>query len=103
MSTLYVNADWSAIVPAGSAAAAFGVQPKDAKRLGLDTLAVSDGADAPDPAVEQVAPTTMTSANVIPEPVAPEAKEAPAPANKAALKPANKGAARKEPVDGDSH
>jgi len=119
MTTLYVNADWSAIVPAGSPEAAFGVQPKDAKRLGLLNLPVAEGASAPDPTVEEAASVVLTSAN---EPAPDlteaieaaaeeeqslaaladaieanaEAKEAPKPANKAARKPANKGAARKD-------
>lgn len=69
--TIFVNADWSAIVPAGSVEAAFGVQPRDVKRLGIDQL-----------------PTGSV-------------KQSPPPENKAAPKPANKGAARKDSVDGD--
>lgn len=80
--SLYVNADWSALVPAGSPLAAFGLTVEDAKRRGLLPLASG----------EQFAqPETVHSANVAePEPE-PEAKQAPAPANKAAKKAANKG------------
>jgi hypothetical protein len=109
--TLFVNADWSAIVPAGSPEAAFGVQPKDAKRLGLLDLPVEDGAEAPDPTVEAAAPAVLRSANALASVLAdaieaaveeeqsiaslvdalePEAKEAPKPANKAAKRPASK-------------
>lgn len=112
----FVNEDWSAIVPAGSSEARFGVQGKDAKRYGLDKLPGFDG-ELPDDAEPEV----LTSANLTPEPEpeavvasepAPEpeavpdepaVKEAPTPANKAARKPATKGAARKDPVDGDSN
>ena len=82
----YLNADRSAIVPTGSPEAAFGIQPKDMKRLGYDKLptAVELG-DLPEPEGE---PRTFTTANLAPEP--PEEKEADKPANKAAKKPANK-------------
>jgi len=71
--TVYVNADWTAVVPEDSLAAAFGVQAKDLARLGLAT-------DAPEPS----APSVLTSANE------PEAKEADQPADKAMPKPADK-------------
>lgn len=107
---LFVNEDWSALVPAGSPEAAFGITPKDAKRRGLVPLADGETLGEPE--------TLMVSANLLPaeavtEPEAPadpepeavvsepEVKEAPKPANKAAAKPANKGAARKETADGD--
>jgi outer membrane biosynthesis protein TonB len=105
--SLFVNADWSALVPAGSAEAAFGITPKDAKRRGLLPLETGETLGEPE--------TLMVSANLLPEPepeegaepeptpepeaepVAepePKVKQAPKPANKAARKPANK-AARK--------
>lgn len=83
---IFVNADWSAIVPAGSPDAAFGVQPRDAKRLGVDKLPLHDGvrlSDLPEP----TEPVVLRSAE--PEEVM-AAKEAPKPADKAAAKPANK-------------
>lgn len=86
--TIYLNADRSAIVPAGSAEAAFGIQPKDMQRLGFDKLPVLGAVELPempDPSV------VLSSANTpVEEPVA-EVKQAPKPANKAAKKPANKG------------
>lgn len=60
MPSLYVNEDWSALVPAGSPEARFGITPADAKRMGLT--------EAP----------------------APEAKELPKPDDKAIAKPADK-------------
>ena len=71
--SLYVNADWSKLVPVNSREAAFGLTVEEAKRRGLlpaegDTFA---------PAV------TIRSANE-------EAKEADKPADKAVKKPANK-------------
>lgn len=90
--SLYVNADWSALVPADSPEAAFGITPKDAKRRGLlpldtgetlgelEVLMVSANLVKPEPEVVDVAP-------VEPE---PEAKQAPKPADKAARKPRNK-------------
>lgn len=78
--SLYVNADWSALVPAGSPEAAFGITPKDAKRRGLLPLETGETLGEPE--------NLMVSANLVaPE---PEAKEAPKPADKAARKPANK-------------
>jgi hypothetical protein len=68
--TLYVNADWSAIVPAGSIEARFGVARKDAIRLGL----LSGKAEEP-------APATIATANV---------KQVAKPADKAVRKPPNK-------------
>jgi len=97
---LFVNADWSALVPAGSPEAAFGITPRDAKRRGLIPLATGESLGEPE--------TILTSANLIaPTPeanVEPEVKQAPPPAdkqaeppsNKTAPKPANKGAARKD-------
>jgi hypothetical protein len=41
MATVYVTADWKRIVPEGSPEAAFGVQPKDLRRLGLDESAAA--------------------------------------------------------------
>lgn len=111
--SLYVNADWSALVPAGSPEAAFGITPKDAKRRGLvpleegetlgepEALLVSANLvvePAPEPVLEADVPRETEDAPVDPEPVSePEAKEAPKPADKAVTKPANKGAARKDP------
>jgi hypothetical protein len=84
--SLYVNADWSALVPAGSEEAAFGITPKDAKRRGLIPLETGETLGEPE--------SLMVSANLVkPEPPAepePEAKEAAKPADKAARKPANK-------------
>jgi len=71
--SLYVNADWSALVPAGSVEAAFGIDEPTAKRLGLLDK-------EPDEVIAE--PETVSSAN--------ESKEAKAPANKAARKPADK-------------
>jgi hypothetical protein len=81
--SLYVNADWSALVPMDSPEAAFGLTVEEAKRRGL---LPAEG--------ETFAPAeTISSANVetevMPEPE-PEEKQAPKPANKAARKPANK-------------
>jgi hypothetical protein len=75
---LFVNADWSALVPAGSSEAAFGIQPEDAKRRGL--LALEEGETLEEPKELKNQPD--------PE---PEAKEAEKPEDKAAAKPANKG------------
>ena len=75
--SLYVNADWSALVPAGSPEAAFGITPADARRLGL--LPAQDGETFAEP-------ETIASAN---EPD-PEAKMTPRPADKALRKPRNK-------------
>lgn len=86
--SLYVNADWSALVPMNSPEAAFGLDVETARRLGL-----LDGPKPPEP-------VTIRSANLVVAEPAPEAepeaevKEAPPPANKQAAKPANK-AARK--------
>lgn len=89
--SLYVNADWSALVPAGSVEAAFGIDEPTAKRLGLL-----------DKEPEEVIPKpeTVSSANVIEAtkepaeeaepPDEPEAKQADKPPNKAARKPRNK-------------
>jgi len=73
--SLYVNADWSALVPAGSVEAAFGIDEPTAKRLGLLEK-------APDEVLPE--PETIHSANE------PEAKEADKPADKAVRKPRNK-------------
>lgn len=89
MTSLFVNADWSALVPAGSAEAAFGIQPKDAKRRGL--LLADEPLDEP----VRLASANLVEPEVVAEPI-PESKEAAKPANKAAPKPANKGAARKD-------
>lgn len=35
MTVLYVNADWSALVPAGSVEARYGISPAEATRRGL--------------------------------------------------------------------
>lgn len=83
--SLYVNADWSALVPAGSVEAAFGLDEPTAKRLGLL---------AKEPAEVIPEPVTIRSANE-PEPEAepaeePEEKQAPKPADKQARKPRNK-------------
>lgn len=107
MTYYYVTADWSTIVPEGDERAAYGVQAKDLKRLGLTPPDGSAAEDTPEPEV-------LASANLLPvEPVAeaepaaepeaeapvpapePEAKEAPKPTDKAARKPATK--TRKEP------
>ena len=92
---VFLNADRSAIVPAGSVDAAFGVQPKDMKRLGYDKLPVQGGVELPDlPEPETtVEAFELRSASVLPEAPAepePEAKEAPKPADKAAKKPPTK-------------
>jgi hypothetical protein len=77
--SLYVNADWSALVPMDSPEAAFGLTVEEAKRRGL---LPAEG--------ETFAPAeTIHSANVEPDPE-PEEKQAPTPANKAARKPRNK-------------
>lgn len=76
---LYVNEDWSALVPAGSPEAAFGIQPHDAKRLGLLPLETGETLGEPE--------ALLVSANAEAE---PEVKQAPAPANKQARKPRNK-------------
>lgn len=88
--SLFVNADWSALVPAGSPEAAFGIQPADAKRRGLVPLEPGETLGEPE--------KLFVSANLIepepePEPVAepePEAKQAPKAANKATKKPTTK-------------
>ena len=89
MTTFFVNRDWSAIVPEGSPDAAFGVQAKDLRRLGLaDQVAAAELPDAePEPKV-----LVMGSANAQPEPMPPadDTKQAPPPADKQAAKPANK-------------
>ncbi len=91
MTSLYVNADWSALVPAGSEEAAFGITPKDAKRRGLLPLEAGETLGEPE--------ALLTSANLKPEPEPapeaepipePEVKQAPKPANKQARKPRNK-------------
>ena len=84
--SLFVNEDWSALVPAGSPEARFGITPADAKRRGLLPLAAGETLGEPE---------MLHSANLVepeprPEPP-PEAKEAETPANKAARKPATKG------------
>ena len=83
--SLYVNADWSALVPVNSPEAAFGLTVEEAKRRGL--LPAEGETFAP--------PETIRSANVEPEAIPepepePEEKQAPAPANKAARKPRTK-------------
>lgn len=72
--SLYVNADWSALVPAGSVEAAFGIDAETAKRLGLLPK-------EPDEVIPE--PETVSSAN-------DEAKEAAKPADKAVRKPKTK-------------
>lgn len=87
--SLYVNADWSALVPAGSPEAAFGITAQDAKRRGLVPL-------EPDEKLDER--TVLRSANLLPprpeiapEPVPePEAKEAPKPADKSMKRPRTK-------------
>ena len=55
MSTsLFVNEDWSALVPEGSPEARFGIAPQDAKRLGLLPLA-AESQEAEPPVVKQLA------------------------------------------------
>jgi hypothetical protein len=78
---LYVNADWSALVPAGSPDAAFGITPKDAQRRGL--VAASEPLDEL---------KVLMSANLLPaqEDHMAEAKEAPKPADKSMTKPKTK-------------
>lgn len=106
---IFVNSDWSAVVPAGSREAAFGVQPRDAKRLGVDKLPVRGGVELPELPEPETAeafvlrsaslteePETVPEPEPEPEPEPVEAKEAPKPADKAAAKPANK--ATKKPV-----
>lgn len=91
MTSYFVTSDRKTLVPEGDPRAAFGVQPKDLKRLGLsDQVGGFTPPDAPEPQV-------MRSANE-PEPTEPEpdVKEAPPPADKAVKKPATKGAARKD-------
>jgi hypothetical protein len=97
MPSLYVNADWSALVPAGSPDAAFGIQPKDAKRRGL--LPLQSGETLGEPEKLMTTPNVVTVGEDGPEVVAlpepepepePKAKEAPKPADKAAKKPATK-------------
>ncbi len=91
---VFLNADRSAIVPPGSVDAAFGIQPKDMKRLGYDKLPLQGGVKLPDlPEPETtVEAFELRSASIVPEAAEPEAetKEAPEPANKAAKKPLNK-------------
>ena len=72
--SLYVNADWSKLVPVNSREAAFGLTVEEAKRRGL---LPAEG--------ETFAPAvTIRSANE------EEAKEADKPADKAVKKPRNK-------------
>lgn len=82
---IFVNADWSAIVPAGSPEAAFGVQPRDAKRLGVDKLPILGSAALPELPEPDTDDLVISSANA-----EEEVKEAPKPADKAARKPADK-------------
>ena len=87
---LFVNEDWSALVPAGSPEARYGIQPADAKRRGLLPLEAGETLGEPE--------RLLVSANLVepepePEPAPdpePEAKEAPKPADKASRKPATK-------------
>lgn len=82
MTVLYVNADWSAIVPAGSVEAAFGIDEPTARARGLLPLAEAE---------KLVEPETTHSANeATKEPEEPEAKEADKPADKAVKKPRTK-------------
>lgn len=103
MAQIFVNADWSAVVPEGHPDARYGVQPKDAKRLGIDKLPVLAGAELGDlPEPETAEQFVLRSASLLPEqpeanvePEAdaaedPEAKEAPKPADKAVRKPRTK-------------
>lgn len=76
MVSLYVNEDWSALVPAGSPEARFGITPADAKRRGL--LPLESGETLGEPEV-------LHTANV-----QPEVKELDKPADKAVKKPATK-------------
>ena len=48
MPSLYVNEDWSALVPAGSPEARFGITPADAKRMGLTEAPAAKEAPTPD-------------------------------------------------------
>lgn len=96
MTSLYVNADWSALVPAGSPEAAFGITPKDAKRRGLLPLELDETLGEPEilrsanPVRPEPEPEPTTEvAEPEPEPE-PEAKEAPKPADKAVRKPRTK-------------
>ena len=101
--SLYVNADWSALVPAGSPEAAFGLDVETAKRLGL--LPLEDGealakpvtiASANVATAEVAVPDSSVATSVEPEPAAEpedddeEAKEADKPADKARRKPRTK-------------
>jgi hypothetical protein len=112
MTSLFVNADWSALVPAGSPEAAFGITPKDAMRRGL--LPLDPDVDLGEPAKVMVSANLLPSAPevaaVSPEPAPvtepaagiegvgvsdsvlgrPDAKEAPKPADKMVRKPPTK-------------
>lgn len=83
--TVYVTEDWKRVVPEGSSEARYGVQEKDARRLGL----IPDDGSEPEPEV-------MRSANLVDpqeEPVPaeqPERKEARKPADKSRRKPKTK-------------
>lgn len=93
MTYYYVTDDWKTLVSEGDPRAAYGVQARDLKRLGLTAPDGDVVEDVPEPQV-------MASANLLtpdePEPeAAVEAKEAPKPADKAVKKPATK--SRKEP------
>lgn len=113
--SLFVNADWSALVPAGSPDAAFGLTVEDAKRRGLVPLVGGDHFAEPEvlglvitepEVVVEPTPPTEPNPPTEPEPrpataaeeagiaatVKAEAKEAAKPADKAAPAPANKAA-----------
>lgn len=106
--SLFVNADWSALVPAGSPEAAYGITPKDAKRRGLIPLVAGETLGEPESILASANLLPAIDAEPTPEPEPEEAvsetkeadqpanKEAAPPANKAVAKPANKGAARKD-------
>lgn len=76
--SLFVNEDWSALVPAGSSEARFGITPADAKRRGLLPLERGETLGEPE---------SLHTANVEPE---PEAKQVAKPADKAIKKPDTK-------------
>lgn len=81
MDVLYVDETWSRIVPAGSPDARFGVQRKDAKRLGL--LSLDEGEEITEPSV-------LTSANEVKEAERPADKQAPKPADKSVKRTSRK-------------
>lgn len=92
--SLFVNADWSALVPAGSEEAAFGITPNDAKRRGLLPLGKGETLGEPELLVSAnlTEPTESSAGDAPEETVAdePKAKEAPTPADKSVKKPKTK-------------